>query len=171
MSCAISAQASKKSDRQRTLTASPPPSPDLGQQSHTEKQLSRPSEALCCKFGGRSVAACSVRCSSVVRKMEESSLRGLLNETILMMQAAKHRLLHNGVTGWQLVPMVADPLAIALEKDSVGGPRRGCRCSGVGGCRLWPAKPTSAQRSPNCECARVVRTPRSRSRSQPSNNA
>jgi hypothetical protein len=42
----------------------------------------------------------------VVRK-KEATLSGLLHQAIFMMQAAKHRCLHNAVTGWHLVPVVA----------------------------------------------------------------
>jgi hypothetical protein len=43
----------------------------------------------------------------VVRKNKNLSLGGLLHQTILMMQAAKHRGLYNTVTGGQLVSVVA----------------------------------------------------------------
>jgi single stranded DNA-binding protein len=38
---------------------------------------------------------------------QRARLSGLLHQAILMMQAAKHRRLHNAVTGWHLVPVVA----------------------------------------------------------------
>src|SRR5215471_11894846 len=44
---------------------------------------------------------------TVVRKKKEATLSGLLHQAIFMMQAAKHRCLHNAVTGWHLVPVVA----------------------------------------------------------------
>jgi hypothetical protein len=38
---------------------------------------------------------------------QRARLSGLLHQAILMMQAAKHRRLHNAVTGWHLLPVVA----------------------------------------------------------------
>jgi hypothetical protein len=43
----------------------------------------------------------------VVRKNKNHRLSGLLHQPILMMQTAKHRRLHNKVTGGQLVSVVA----------------------------------------------------------------
>ena len=61
---------------------------------------------------GRQVAGDNVRTeiSSVGRcvpQKQKLSLSGLLHQAILMMQAAKHRRLHNTVTGGQLVSVVA----------------------------------------------------------------
>ena len=46
------------------------------------------------------------------QQKEASSLPGLLHQAVFLMQAAEQRPFHNAVTGWHLVPMVADRNAL-----------------------------------------------------------
>ena len=46
--------------------------------------------------------------NGVLRKKKSRSLRGLLLQAVFVMQASEHGRLFNAMTGWQLVPMVAD---------------------------------------------------------------
>jgi len=42
------------------------------------------------------------------QQKEAPSFPGLLRQPVFLMQTAEHRPFHNAVTGWHLVPMVAD---------------------------------------------------------------
>ena len=44
----------------------------------------------------------------VLRKKKSRSLRGFLLQAVFVMQAPEHGRLVDAMTGWQLVPMVAD---------------------------------------------------------------
>ena len=50
--------------------------------------------------------------TGVLRKKKSRSLRGLLLQAVFVMQAPEQGRLFDAMTGWQLVPMVADRNAV-----------------------------------------------------------